>query len=95
MTTSAASQRRRVLYSGHVQGVGFRFTVQRIAQHYTVTGFVRNLPNRQVELVAEGAPAELDRFLAAVAEAMAGYIHKTEARTGPPTGEYARFDIAH
>jgi len=52
-----------VLFSGRVQGVGFRFTVCRIAQVYSVTGFVRNLSNGDVELVAEGTETDLSSFI--------------------------------
>jgi acylphosphatase len=52
MPPTSSAQRRRVLYTGHVQGVGFRFTVRELAQRFAVTGFVRNLSNGKVELVA-------------------------------------------
>lgn len=54
--------RRRVLFSGRVQGVGFRFTVATIAQRFPVSGTVRNLPDGSVELIEEGKPAVLDDF---------------------------------
>lgn len=65
---------KRVHYWGTVQGVGFRMTTVRVAGRFAVGGYVRNLPNGQVEVVASGEPGELDRFLAAVAERMAGYV---------------------
>jgi acylphosphatase len=40
----------QVFYEGHVQGVGFRFTVRHIAKGFDVTGWVRNLPDGRVEL---------------------------------------------
>ena len=46
--------RRRVYFSGRVQGVGFRFTCQSLARGFEVAGYVRNLPDGRVELVAEG-----------------------------------------
>ena len=49
---------RLVLFSGRVQGVGFRYTACHIARHFTVTGYVRNLPDGRVELLAEGNPEE-------------------------------------
>ena len=66
--------RRAAYYTGRVQGVGFRYTTQRIAADYPVDGFVKNLPDGRVELVAEGPPAQVQAFLAAVA------IEDTEAR---------------
>jgi acylphosphatase len=65
---------RRVYYSGRVQGVGFRFTAQQIARRFDVAGYVRNLPDGKVEMVAEGDPVEIDGFLGAVQDAMGTYI---------------------
>ncbi len=87
--------RRTINYSGHVQGVGFRFTVVRAARGYDVTGYVRNLPNGSVELVAEGDAKEVDRLAADIADRMSGYIHNTSVDTSPATGQYADFDIAY
>jgi acylphosphatase len=85
---------RRVLYSGNVQGVGFRYTACRIAQEFAVTGFVRNLPDGRVELVAEGAPGEIDRMLTAIAAAMRANIRGVETETGSPSGQYGTFEVA-
>ena len=46
---------RRVLYEGHVQGVGFRFATKNIARGFDVVGTVRNLPDGRVELEAASA----------------------------------------
>ena len=89
----APAERRQVFYSGHVQGVGFRYTVRQLAQNYAVAGFVRNLPDGRVELVAEGPPAELDRFLTAIAERMAGQIRKATVDVRPAIGEFDGFEI--
>jgi acylphosphatase len=94
MAVPESLERRRVLYTGHVQGVGFRYTTQRIAQAFAVTGFVRNLSNGSVELVAEGSPAELDRFLADVALKMATNIDHAECRRETPAGAFESFVIA-
>jgi acylphosphatase len=88
-------QRRQVFYSGRVQGVGFRATARRIAQGYAVTGFVRNLPDRRVELVAEGTPAELDRFLADIAQTMVDYIRDARVNSSAATGEFTAFVVRH
>src|SRR5262245_27598104 len=85
---------RRVLYSGRVQGVGFRYTASRIAQQHAVTGFVRNLDDGRVELVAEGPAAELNQLLAEIAEAMTDYIRDVQVAAIPVTGKYASFDVA-
>jgi acylphosphatase len=84
---------RRVLYSGRVQGVGFRYTARRIAQQHAVTGFVRNLDDGRVELVAEGARSELDCLLSEIAEAMTGYIRAVQSEMVAASGKFGSFDV--
>ena len=79
---------KRVQYSGRVQGVGFRYTVQGIAPGYPISGWVRNLANGDVELVAEGPPEDVDAFLNAVARRMANYIDHTEVTEQPPSNSH-------
>ncbi|GBD35497.1 Acylphosphatase [bacterium HR36] len=86
--------RKHVWYSGHVQGVGFRYTAHRLAQRYGVAGFVRNLRDGRVELVAEGQPSEVEAFLNAVSQAMAGYITHQETVCESPEG-LTHFRIAY
>ena len=54
--------RMKILYSGHVQGVGFRYSVKSTARGYDVAGTVRNLADGRVELVVEGERGELEAF---------------------------------
>jgi acylphosphatase len=88
-------QRKSILYRGHVQGVGFRYTTQSIAKRYHVNGFVRNLADGQVELVVEGEKHELAAFLDDVRERLTRYIRDERIDTQPATGEFAGFDIRH
>ena len=53
---------RRIIFHGRVQGVGFRYTTHRIARGFPVTGFVRNLTDGTVELVACGTPLKRGVF---------------------------------
>lgn len=65
----------QVFYEGRVQGVGFRYTARRVASGFDVAGYVRNLPDGRVELVASGETDEVDDFLAAVRDSeLAGHI---------------------
>ena len=57
-----------------------------------MTGYVKNLADGQVELMAEGEPVEVERFLTEVARQMAGYIQDTTAREETPHG-FANFEI--
>ena len=88
-------QRRRVYFSGHVQGVGFRYTAVSVARRYAVAGYVQNLPGGRVVLVAEGEGAELDRFLADLSETMRAYIRDTQTEPRPPTGEFRGFQVRY
>lgn len=86
--------RKHVWYWGTVQGVGFRYTARSLARGAEVTGFVKNLSDGCVELVAEGEEAEVEGFVAAVAEAMGGCISRTDVRVEPATGEFSGFGVA-
>jgi acylphosphatase len=88
-------QRREVYYNGSVQGVGFRFTARQLAVGFDVAGYVKNLPDGRVFLVAEGPAAEIERFLATVSRAMAHYIDSVEQTTHPVTGEFRGFAVRH
>lgn len=95
MSTSVGGERREVHYRGQVQGVGFRFTARNIARRFQVTGFVMNLPDGTVKVVAEGTPDELDKFLAQVAREMKDYIQNVQVRALPATTEFQAFGIEH
>ena len=68
-----------VYYSGYVQGVGFRATAVSIARrHPAVRGWVRNLADGRVELLADGLPEAVDEFLADLRSYMADYIQNED-----------------
>jgi acylphosphatase len=92
---SSAVERREVHYRGHLQGVGFRYTVRHIAGQRRVTGFVRNLSDGRVHMVAEGERGELNGLLDEVALRMANYIREVTVDVTTATGEFATFDIRH
>ncbi len=83
--------RRTVHFSGRVQGVGFRYTTESVADGFDVTGTVRNLPDGRVLLLVEGQAPEIDRFIAAVRSAMAGHIQHVEVDDSAPTGRLDGF----
>jgi acylphosphatase len=68
-----------IFYTGQVQGVGFRYTAKTVAAGFEVTGTVRNLPDGRVELVAEGARAELEAFRAGIRDAGLSGLIRDEA----------------
>jgi acylphosphatase len=71
---------RRVTVAGRVQGVGFRFFAERSARELGVKGWVRNLPDGNVESVAEGDEESIARYLARL-------------REGPRMGQVERVQI--
>lgn len=88
-----ASIRRTTYFSGSVQGVGFRYTTRDLASRFKVTGFVRNLSDDRVELVAEGSEVEIDRFEAAIESAMQRHIESASSHDGPASDEFKGFSI--
>jgi acylphosphatase len=60
--TNAAREAKRLIVTGRVQGVGFRYFVLRQAQRLGLAGWVRNLPDGGVEAFVEGQPAELKQI---------------------------------
>ena len=87
------AQRRIVGFSGTVQGVGFRYTAVRAAGGYDVTGYVRNTPNGEVEIVVEGPADQIDAFLSDVQDRMGGYIRHATQELAEPTGQMDGFTI--
>ena len=75
--------RRRVIYHGRVQGGGFRYTVRSIAGRHPVAGFVRNLSDGTVELVADAESPDLEMFLQDVASTLGGNITSTRDTPAP------------
>ena len=84
----------QVIYSGRVQGVGFRYTAKTVASGYEIVGTVRNLRNGRVELIAEGEKAELDSYRQAVRDSGMDHFVQDEAISwSEPTHEFRGFDI--
>ena len=72
--------RRRVLISGRVQGVGFRWSCRRMAEGQRLAGWCRNLPDGRVEACFEGDPAAVERAVA-------------WCRGGPPSAIVTSVDV--
>jgi acylphosphatase len=86
--------RIQIIYSGHVQGVGFRYTVKSVASGYDLTGTVRNRPDGAVELIAEGAKDELSAFRQAIRESGMDHFIRNEAVTwSEAKNEFRGFEI--
>ncbi len=86
-------KRVHAFYSGRVQGVGFRYAAEALAQNLGITGWVSNLRDGRVELLVEGEEAGLKDFLNRILEEMSGYIKDTDISWEEPTGEFGDFGI--
>lgn len=71
--------RQRVIFSGRVQGVGFRATARAIARNHAVTGWVRNEDNGTVLLEVQGVSSAVEAFLAELQRDMAKFIKNSAA----------------
>jgi len=77
-------KRYEVIFSGTVQGVGFRFTARNIAAKYNINGWVMNIPDDKVKLLAEGQEEDLNNFISDIRDEFKSCIndyalHKKEA----------------
>ena len=88
--------RARLIVRGVVQGVGFRVYAHREAARLGLRGYVRNLPDGEVEIVAEG-PAEAVERLTAWARhgPPAASVEDVIVESAAPTGEFRDFGVRH
>jgi acylphosphatase len=88
-------ERLHAVVRGDVQGVGFRYFVQRTAQRLGLRGWVRNNEDGSVELVAEGERGKLEELERALkAGPRAGRVDRVEAQWSAATGSFRGFDLA-
>ena len=85
--------RIHVFYSGRVQGVGFRFSAEGLAMNLGVTGWVKNLYDGRVELVAEAEGSTLKDFLSRIEKYFRAYIQDVDIQWQDSTGEFRNFGI--
>jgi acylphosphatase len=79
--------RRLALVSGHVQGVGYRAFVRRLAEAAGVSGSARNLPDGRVEVDLEGPGQAVDRLVAELDGPQApGRVTGVDVRAEAPRG---------
>ncbi len=84
----------QVLYTGNVQGVGFRYSVKAAATGFEVTGTVRNLSDGRVELIAEGEKQELEAFRQAIRDSgLEHFIRDENVTWSEPQNQFRGFQI--
>lgn len=84
--------RKRFLFHGSVQGVGFRYKACYSAKNRGVSGWVRNLADGSVEMEAEGYPADIEAVVRALEEHSWGNVESVDEEIIPLVGEY-NFEI--
>ena len=84
---------KHILFSGQVQGVGFRYTASSLARQYSLTGFVRNLPDGDVEMLAQGPEPDIDTCIAEIQDYFAGYIGDIQIEPAPYNSRYTDFRV--
>ncbi len=81
-------------YSGNVQGIGFRYTLQDLAGTFKVCGWVKNLSDGRVELLAEAEEDILGNFLEQIKAHFSRYIKEVTVEWFPASGNFRDFQIA-
>jgi len=85
---------RRFVISGRVQGVGFRYFAQEAALREGITGWVRNLPDGQVEALVEGESEAVTRLERALRSGPRGArVDTVYVESEQPTGAYGTFSV--
>jgi acylphosphatase len=86
------AQRLKAVVKGEVQGVGFRWAVQRQAGQLGLTGYAENLPDGSVRVEAEGDPGRLDELEAFLRQGPHwAEVESLDSQRAPATGEFRGF----
>jgi len=89
-------KRVEVHVEGVVQGVGFRYFTKRVAKELGIVGYVKNLPDGRVFIVAEGDENQLEKFLSFIRRGPSlAIVKKIHVAEKPATGEFKDFVIAY
>lgn len=84
---------RKIVFRGNVQGVGFRFTAHRYARRHQLTGYVKNLPDGTVEMLAQGPEQSIQDCIDDLKNYFAGGIRSLDTQDLPPNPKYQDFKI--
>ena len=89
----AFEKRMHLFFSGHVQGVGFRYSTRQVAERLNLSGWVRNLSDGRVEAVAEGSASALELFVTEIVESTHGHVADIAKTVSDATDEFTEFEI--
>lgn len=86
--------RAHVFYSGRVQGVGFRYTAEKLALDLSLVGWVKNLPDGRVEMVCEGPKDKIETLLSEIRTSTLGpHIQKAACSWEEPSHSFDDFRV--
>lgn len=86
-------KRARIIYSGTVHGVGFRWAAEAVANSIGLTGWVRNCPDGTVEVVTEGEADDIQVFMNKIKKEMGHYIRSSRVKWEDSRSEFDSFNI--
>ena len=93
------SSARRFIVHGRVQGVGFRYFVERAATDLGLTGYVKNRADGSVEVHAAGTPDKLDKLRDLLADgprwSRVERVDESEAESETPSDDAQGFHITY
>ncbi len=89
----AAVHHIEAVFTGRVQGVGFRYAAHQVAREFDVAGFVQNLPDGGVRVEVEGERGQAEAYVAALEERMNGFIRKVDRAARDRQACFAGFQI--
>lgn len=84
---------KQVIFRGHVQGVGFRYTARNIVRGYPVTGYVRNQDDGSVEAVLQGTESDVQACIDEIQEYFGGYIRSLNISPMVYNPNWTEFEI--
>ncbi|MGA2679172.1 MAG: acylphosphatase [Sedimentisphaerales bacterium] len=84
---------KHIVFSGRVQGVGFRFTALNVANRYGLMGYVRNLPDGDVEMLAQGPAETIDNCVRDLQDSFVGTISHIDIEDVTPDPKLTDFRI--
>lgn len=86
---------KHIVFTGRVQGVGFRYTTHRLANRHDLSGFVRNLPDGTVEALLQGSEPNVRACVNEIKEYFISYLRDTQITDQPVNSQYHEFRITY
>ena len=86
--------RVHIFISGRVQGVSFRYFAEEAANRLGITGWVKNLDDGRVEIVAEGPGDKIDDLIKLIKKGPSNaVVSRVQVGSEKPTGEFNSFEV--